>query len=409
MSGSGRMGSAFGRLGGFMKGVVILGIGVAGFALLMVFRPRAPEQEIPRRAPLVATTAADVRSGFLTVYGNGTVRPRSEIVLSPQVGGRVEWVSPNLVSGGRFQPGEPLFRIEPADYRNAVDRAAAEVAQRQVEVIQWEEERELALEEYERLQEREGIELAVDSSELGSLIFREPQLEAARANLRRAEAGLRDAELSLDRTRVTSPFDGIIRSESVDQGQYVAPGQAVARLYATDEAEIVVPLTDREAALVAGLWNARGGDKADRIEATVTGSFGGRDYTWEGYVDRAEGALNEETRTIDVVVRVPNPFDTEPGSDRPPLLLGTYVSVDIRGAEFDHYVVVPRSAYRDGDVLWIVEADSVLRVTPAAFIQENGGSVFLDADLKSSDRVIVSPIDVVTDGMAVRVVEGGGA
>lgn len=408
MSGSGQLGSAFGRLGGFMKGVVILGIGIIGFTLLMVFRPQPPEQEIPRLAPLVATTAADVRSGFLTVYGSGTVRPRSEIALSPQVGGRVEWVSPNLVSGGRFSAGEPLLRIEAADYRNAVDRAAAEVAQRQVEVLQWEEERALALEEYDRLQRREGIELAVDSSHLGSLIFREPQLEAARANLRRAEAGLNDAQLSLDRTRVAAPFDGIVRSETVDQGQNVAPGQSVARMYATDEAEIVVPLTDREAALVSGLWDARGEDR-QRIDVRVTGSFGGREYSWDGYVDRAEGALNEETRTVDVVIRVPNPFDTEPGSERPPLLLGTYVKVEIRGAEFDHYVVVPRSAYRDGDVLWIVEADSVLRVTPATFIQEDGGSVYLEADVTPRDQVIVSPINVVTDGMAVRVVEENGS
>ena len=405
MSGLGRLGGAFGRLGAFMKGVVILGAGILGFTLLMVFRPQPPHQEVPRRAPLVATTPADVRSGFLTVYGNGTVRPRSEIVLSPQVGGRVEWVSPDLVSGGRFRAGEPLFRIEVADYQNAVDRAVAEVAQRQVEVIQWEEERELALEEYERLQRREGIDTAVDSNDLGSLIFREPQLAAARANLKRAEAGLRDAELSVQRTRVGVPFDGIVRSETVDRGQYVVPGQSVARVYATDEAEIVVPLTDREASLVAGLWDTHREENAKRIAATVTGTFGGREYAWDGYLDRAEGALNEETRTIDVVVRVPNPFDTEPGSERPPLLLGTYVAVEIRGAELDHYVVVPRSAYRDGDVLWVVESDSVLRVTPASFIQEIGGSVFLDADIREGDHVIVSPIEVVTDGMIVRVAE----
>jgi hypothetical protein len=122
-------------------------------------------------------------------------------------------------------------------------------------------------------------------------------------------------------------------------------------------------------------------------------------------VDRVEGALNEETRTIDVVVRVPDPFVVDPDSGRPPLLLGTYADVEIEGAALDHYVVVPRAAFRDGDLLWLVEADSILRVRRAEFIQEIGDSVFLGADVELGDRVIVSPLEVVTDGMRVRVAE----
>jgi len=400
-----RLAAAFGRLSYLRKALVILGVGVLGFVLLMVFRPRPPQQEPARRVPLVATAEADVRSGHLIVHGNGAVRPRSQITLAPQVAGRVEWASPALVSGGRFEAGDVLLRIEAADYENAVAIADAEVAERRVAVLQAEEERELALEEYERLRAREGIQVAADSSEMGSLIFREPQLQAARANLRRAEARLDDAELSLQRTRVRAPFDGVVRTETVDVGQYVAPGQSIAGLWAIDEVEIVVPLTDDEASLVAGIWDARAGDEGAPIPATVSAEFGGRRHQWAGYVDRVEGALNEETRTVDVVVRVPDPFVTDTDSGQPPLLLGTYVDVQIEGAALDHYVVVPRAAFRDGDLLWLLEADSILRVMPAALIQETGDSVFLGADVRVGDRVIVSPLEVVTDGMRVRVAE----
>lgn len=400
-----RLTAAFGRQSYGRKAAIILAAGVLGFALLMVFRPRPPQQEPARRIPLVATAEADVRSGHLTVHGNGTVRPRSQITLAPQVAGRVEWASPALVSGGRFESGDVLLRIEPADYENAVAIADAEVAERRVAVLQAEEERELALEEYERLRAREGIQVAADSSEMGSLIFREPQLLAARANLRRAGARLDDAELSLQRTRLRAPFDGVVRTETVDVGQYVAPGQSVAAIWAVDEVEIVVPLTDDEASLVAGIWDAVAGDEGALIPAMVSAVFGGRRYEWAGYVDRAEGALNEETRTVDVVVRVPDPFVTGSDSGRPPLLLGTYVDVEIEGAAQEHYVVVPRAAFRDGALLWLLEADSILRITPAVFIQEVGDSVFLGADVGVGDRVIVSPIEVVTDGMRVRVAQ----
>jgi RND family efflux transporter MFP subunit len=404
----GRLAAAVGRLSYGQKAVTILAAGLLGFVLLILLRPRPPQQEPPRRLPLVAAVPVEVRSGHLSVFGNGTVRPRSEVAISPQVGGRVEWVSPDLVSGGRFQAGDVLFRIEPADYQNAVEIASAEVAERRVAVLQAKEERELAVEEYDRLRAREGIDIPRDSSELGSLVFREPQLEAARAALRRAQARLEDAKLALSRTRVRAPFDGVVRSEALDIGQYVAPGQTAASIYSIDEVEIVVPLTDDAVSLIAGLWTGRAAPDRKPIPATVSATFGNREFEWAGYVDRAEGALDEETRTVDVVVRVPDPFSPDSGTGRPPLLLGTYVDVSIEGVELDHYVVVPRGAFRDGDVIWLAEADSVLRVTPAELIQEAGESVFLEADVTPGDRVIISPLDVVTDGMGIRVAEDSG-
>ena len=112
---------------------------------------------------------------------------------------------------------------------------------------------------------------------------------------------------------------------------------------------------------------------------------------------------------MDVVVRVPDPFVAGADSSRPPLLLGTYVDVDIEGVALEHYVVLPRAAFRDGDVLWQVEGDSLLRLTPATLIQEVGDSVFLETNVESGDRVIVSPLSVVTDGMGVRVAENQGS
>jgi RND family efflux transporter MFP subunit len=398
---------AFQGLSPLFKGLTIIGAGVLGLVLLMVFRPQPAAQEPPRRVPLVVTAPADVRSGNLTIRGSGTVRPKSQIVMSSQVSGRVEWVSSAFASGGRFKKGDLLLRIEEADYVNRVDAASAAVAQRQVEVLQWEEEQALAREEYQRLLAREGTD-APDSTSLSSLIFREPQLQAAKAALRSAEAQLADARLALGRTRLVAPFDGIVRSKSVDVGQYVAPGQNLGSLYDTDEVEIVVPLTDTEASLVEGLWNAGAGDEATRIPATVRATFGGREYEWPAYVDRAEGALNQETRAVDVVVRVPDPFMSDEAGRRPPLLLGTYASVDIQGVAREAYAVLPRMALRQGEAVYVVENDTLLVVRPVVVLQEIGGDVFVSADLAPDDRVVVSPMNIVTDSMVVEVASGGG-
>ena len=57
--------------------------------------------------------------------------------------------------------------------------------------------------------------------------------------------------------------------------------------------------------------------------------YGGGRHAWEGYVDRGETSLDERTRTIDVIVRVPDPFSA--GAGFPPLLVGDFVEVEIPG------------------------------------------------------------------------------
>ncbi|WP_420439921.1 efflux RND transporter periplasmic adaptor subunit [Candidatus Palauibacter sp.] len=393
-------------LPGFLKrlvqGTIIIGVGVLGFALLFGMRAEPAEVEPPRVIPTVSTVPARVTQGAIKVRGGGTVRPSAEVTIASQVGGRVVWTSPALVSGGRFLENEPLLRIDPADYENAVEAAEADVAQREVALLEAEENARLALDEWRRLAARESL----DPTPPNALVTRQPQLDAAAAALRSAGARLEDARLALERTWIRAPFNGIVREETVDLGQFVAVGQIVGRLYATDAVEIVVPLSDNEAALIERLWSARAGDAATRIPVAITSEYGGLEYAWSGYVDRAESALDEQTRTVDVVVTVPEPFAApEDDPRRPPLLLGSYATVDIEGASFEEYAVVPASAVRDGDVLWTVENDTLLVMTPVEPIQEVDDEAMVLGSIADGTPVIISMLLFVTDGMTVRPVQ----
>jgi len=393
------------RLAGWQQGVFVLAIGVIGFSAMYWLRPSATELVPPRQIPVVTTRPVEIGEGAIQVRGSGTVRASAETTVASQVGGRVVWVAPEFVSGGRLARGEPLFRIDPADYQNALAAAEADVAQRSVGVLEAEEEVALAREEYSRLARREGLD--PDPVNAAALVLREPQLLAARAALRSAEARREDARLALDRTWVRAPFDGIVRTEAVDIGQFISPGQAVGQLYATDVVEVVIPFSDDEAALVAGLWEARSSRPETRIAARIEAEFGGRRFEWAAHVDRAEAALDEETRTIDVIIRVPDPFVPTPGQpDRPPLLIGAFAIADIEGARYDRYAVVPSAAVRDEGVVWVVESDTLLAMRPVQIIQRVEDRTFVLGDLAPGEPVIISGLPFVTDGMTVRVAGG---
>lgn len=378
-------------------GIVLGAVAVA--AIMIRLRPEPPVREPPSRLPFVTTSAAEPGEGAIPVHGAGTVRPRAEIDVAAQVNGKVAWVSPSFQGGGRVSEGQAMFRIDTADYRNRVRQARANVAAGEVALLQAEEDARIAREEYELFRKRQP-----DAASATPLTLRQPQLAAARAALERDRAALADAELALSRTEVTAPFTGIVRSEMVDLGQFVAAGQGVGRFYASDAVEVVVPLSDSDAALIPDLWRLRAGDGNRGVRAVVSAEYGDRMHDREGYVDRAEAALDEQTRTIDVVVRVPRPFS----GDGPPLLVGQFVEVEIEGVAPERYFTVPRAALRTGNEVWALRSGNLVTIVPVQVLQRSDEMVYVTGGLEPGQPVVVSGLQIATEGMEVRTGTEGG-
>ena len=394
-----------------MAGIIIGAIVVA--QVMIMLRPEPPRRPPEPESPFVSVGTVVAGFGPILVFGSGTVRPRWEIDLAPEVRGKIVAVSPNLQSGGHVSAGEVLVRIDPAEYENRVQQAEADVATQRVVLLQAEEEANIARAEYEQFRARESSR-GNGASPPSPLVLREPQLQAARAALVRAEAQLRDAELALSRTEVRSPFDGRVRNEVADVGRIVAPGQSLGQIYASDAVEVVVALSDDDAALIPNLWSLQAGDDDRSIPATVTIEYGARRFFWEGYVDRAETALDERSRTIAGVVRVPDPFgagqavevDSETGA-APPLLVGQFAQVAIDGVELAEYFILPRRALRLGDEVWVIAADGRVQIVAVDVLQETDERLYVIGDFTDGQLVIVAGITVATNGMEVRVNDAG--
>ena len=389
-----------GRRTGYLIAVAII-VGAMALAVFLVSLAPEPERrEPPSSIPYVETAAIVAGSGAIPIHGAGTVRPSAEIDIAPQVGGRVVWVDPGFRSGERVVAGQTLFRIEEADYLTRVREAEAALAGRKVAVLQAREDAAIAHAEYQRYSGRQ--EAAGPAS---PLTLHEPQLEAALAALKREEARLAQANLALSRTRIEAPFDGFVREESVALGQLAVPGAPVGRLFAAQAAEVVVPLSDADAALIPGLWTTAEGE----VSARVIADYGGIRYAWPGYVDRTEVSLDERTRTIDVVVTVPDPFaagqPVGPSGGvlgEPPLLVGKFAQVEIDGLAPDRYFRVRRAALQPGNEIWAVGQDGIVRIVPVQVLQRGNDEVFVTGAFNRRQAAIISGLQFATDGMAVR-------
>lgn len=377
----------------------LLPIAVIGgsFAIAAAFLATSPKAEktppivVP---PLVSVQSIAPQTLQLTVTTQGSVTPRTETDLVAEVRGRITAVSPAFVAGGFFVAGEELLRFDGREHAIGVDRAQATVKLR-------ESEARLAEADLRRSQELEKRGAASGAN----LEQVESQAQVAQAALAEARASLAQKRLDLERTVILAPYDGRVRKRNVDLGQFVNPGGVLARVHATDYAEVRLPVPTEELAHLDIPLDFRD-DAATQTVRPVTLSlrFAGKRYEWPAELVRTEGEIDERTRMLHVVARVTAPYARSEGSQRPPLAAGMFVSAEIEGRELKGVFVLPRPALRDDTTVLVVDDDDRLRFRQVEVIKRGRHEVVVGSGLTGSERIVVSPLQAVTDGMLVRTI-----
>lgn len=377
----------------------ILVLGALGVALQLSLRS-TPEETTPEvLAPLVHVTSAAPVPYTFTVKAQGTVVPRTESELVPQVSGEVVWISPALVSGGFFEADEVLIKLDPADVRSSVEGARASLARAVSEEARARKE----LERQRKLVDQ-GVasEARIDDAENAHRV--------SEAALREARVRLSDTQRDEDRATIRAPYAGRVRTESVDLGQFVSRGAPVATIYAVDFAEVRLPVPDRELRFVdvpLSYRPARGEPSAAEAAAEgpaveLRAEFAGREHVWQGRVVRTEGEIDARSRMVTLVARVEDPYGSGP-AERPPLAVGLFVRARIEGRQVPDAFVLPRAALHGDDRILVLTQDDRLEMRSVELLRLERETVVIGEGLRSGERVCVTPLPGAIDGMQVRI------
>jgi RND family efflux transporter MFP subunit len=335
----------------------------------------------------------------LKVYTQGTVKARTETKLVAEVAGAIVGVSRSFASGGFFEQGDVLLEIDASDYRVAVATAQGSVAQAKVRLETEEAQAEVAREEWAQLGTGGDSPLAT----------RELQLQEAQAALAAAEAMLDKARRDLARTKIRAPFAGRIRAKLADLGEYVAPGVPVADVYSVDFAEVRLPVPDADLAFLDLPVDYRGAAAQEPgPDVALYAEFAGERHSWKGRIVRVEGEIDAVSRMVHVVAQVRDPYGKHDGDDRLPLAVGMFVEAEIMGSLVADAVIVPRAALRGQKVL-IVDEEDRLRFRDVDVLRVDRGFAVIVGGLDANDRVCVSTLEAVSDGMKVRPLGADGA
>lgn len=383
-------------IGKIFESKKLLPIAIIAITLFLVFiltnfGPRVDPIPLEEKLPSVEVVTVTPKTFTLPVYSRGNVSPEQEITLSSEVIGTVTRISKNFVNGGYFKKGDWLVRIDPSHHEIEVANAQSQFAGARLRL------------EKTKAQVKSGRGIELDVKRTTGLAQGKPQLEDAQASYYAARTALKNARKKLSGTIIKAPFDGRVLTKLVNVKEYLSTGKPIAKIYATDAAELRLPLTTTQYEFV-NVPQANNGSEGALSLVRITDPQ--NRYHWEGEIIRSEGTVDPKNRLIYVVAKIKSPFSSDATQpERPPLVAGSFVEAVIQGKTFDNIIALPRQAIHNLNEVWVVSEEDRLQVKNVDILYSDRTETYISSGLSDGDRVILSPLNIVIDNMRVNVIE----
>jgi len=372
--------------------VIISAFFIAG--LMSLTKPDPLELESPNREVAVKTAVLEKSQVQLKVKSQGTVQPRTRTMLVSEVSGTVMEVAPQFVVGGTFTKGDVLIRLDAADYKVAKQRADAQLNSAKAQLLSEQARSSQAKKEWEIT----GRPL----EEAPVLALRTPFLAEAQSRLLQAEAEVRQAELKLQRTVIRAPYAGMVSVKTVDVGQYVTIGARLGEAFAIDFAEIRLPMTGKDLSKLG--WDATTAHQQilNKNKVQLQGAVNGKQAIWQAVLVRSEGTIEQSSRTQYLVAQIADPYNIKGQSNRPPLLIGSFVEAMVAGKIINDVYPLPRHALRSNNRVATVDSAQRLQLKSVDYNYEDQFFYYINRGLEGEVEVVTSGMGVMVDGMQLK-------
>ena len=322
-------------------------------------------------------------TGRLSAYREANVLARVSGVLLKRL----------YKEGSEVKAGQPLFEIDPAPYRAALDASLAALAQAKANA---------ANAHVTAQRDRELISSHLVS--LSQLDTDEAAERSTAAAVKQAQANVETARINLGYTNVTSPIAGIAGEQQVTEGALV--GQGTPTLLTTvDQLDPIYVNFDEPSTQIEEISSL---EQAGRVSA-ATGSDAkvqltlpdGTPYGLPGTLDFRGATIDPNTGTAALRGLIPNPNHS--------LLPGMFVNLTLTVAIANHAFLVPQAALqRDaqgGAYVLTVAPDSTVATTHVETEGASGIDWIVSSGLAAGDRVIVAGLQGAHPGGKVAAIE----
>lgn len=369
--------------------IIIISSGVLICSLLIKCSPEVEPEEVKRIIPIVDSMLLEPSSINIIIDSQGTIIPRTESQLYPEIRGEVIYVSPKLDEGSSFNKDDILLRIDSRDYELDIKTAEASLDDAKTALS-------IALAESNF--EREQWELS-NSGVASDLRLKIPQLKKAESTVEAAEANLEKLKRNLEKTTIRAPYDGLVRKKNVDRGTVIGPGYLIANIYAIDYVEVKLPIPDEDLSFLDIPLDGSQIDRSNQPKVTLSGSLGGKNIEWEGRIVRMEAEFDPKSRMAILIARVSDPYKY-----KFPLRVGQFIEAEITGRNYKNLYIIDRELIKkNNQIVTINKVDSTLKYQDIDILRYVDDFALINSGLDNKVSICTTNLDVMYNGMKIRI------
>ena len=402
--------------------VLLVALSLAGAGYLRATKPKVDAEPEVEQIWSVRTAAIERRDHQPMLALFGELVAGRDVILRPDVTGKVIDVSPKLLEGGRFEKGEVILRVDPFDYQAAIDELEAEhreatarhaelSANKAMDVMALDLDREQFdliardVARYERLSgSRAASEKAFDDAKIalsrqkGTVQQRQQSIRMLDARLQQQDAIIdrlavakRRAARNLEETVIKAPFGGVVTEVGAQIGQQLSAGDVIARLIDDQRLDVAFQLSERD---FGRLWE----EGLIGRDLTARWRLGTVIYGIRARIERVVSTIDPTSGGVTLHAGI-----TE-NPDGAPLRPGAFVEIEMADRLYKDVTELPASAVFDGDTVYVV-VDDHLQAEAVDLIATRGDHVLIDTDIEDGTSVVTSRLTGITEGLKVEVVE----
>lgn len=366
--------------------IIILSIIVAaivfryGFSLFGQIMQGKASKNTP--APNVVIEEIKEQSVIRNFEAPGRVTSKYRVDVLARISGYLQ--KSFFKEGDYVKQGQVLFEIEPTEYSNAANVAAANVKNLSAQLTYAEKQ----LARAQELVKKDYIARAQYDQMLS-------QRDALRAQLASARSSYNDANRSLGYTMVKSPVDGKVGIINVTLGNYVSPSSgALTTINSTNPIYVTFPLDSNDYASLA--LSDKDANKNRKTELILGNN---EKYNITGIQDFQDNKVDQSTGTVTMRATFENPDNA--------LIHGEFVTVKLYANKPVLVPIAPVTAVLEnqaGKYVYKLDENDIPQLTYVKTSGQNGDNWIITDGLKKGDRIITEGIQKVTPGKPVKIV-----
>ncbi|EPI0916211.1 multidrug efflux RND transporter periplasmic adaptor subunit MtrC [Neisseria gonorrhoeae] len=328
-------------------------------------------------APVVGVVTVHPQTVALTVELPGRLESLRTADVRAQVGGIIQ--KRLFQEGSYVRAGQPLYQIDSSTYEASLESARAQLATAQATLAKADAD----LARYKPLVAAD----AISKQEYDAAVTAK---RSAEAGVKAAQAAIKSAGISLNRSRITAPISGFIGQSKVSEGTLLNAGDTTVLATIRQTNPMYVNVT-QSASEVMKLRRQIAEGKllaADGAIAVGIKFDDGTVYPEKGRLLFADPTVDESTGQITLRAAVPN--------DQNILMPGLYVRVLMDQVAADNAFIVPQQAVTRGtkDTVMIVNAQGGMEPREVTIAQQQGANWIVTSGLKDGDKVVVEGISI---------------